>query len=93
MGLQETRNSMDNEHDVTDLSRQYDESVELERAAWHELHSHPPGSAGRDRAWSAWSDAIMRTNRAWRRLSAIRLSSPAQPARLPGTTARADANT
>jgi hypothetical protein len=73
---------MDTEHHDSELSRQYDETVERERAAWHELHSHPPGSDERARAWNAWSDAIMRTNHAWRRLSASRLSSPAPAARL-----------
>jgi hypothetical protein len=83
---------MDTPHHDSDLSRHYDESVERERSAWHELHSHAPGSDERARAWNAWSDAIMRTNQAWRRLSASRLSSPAQPARLVDP-AHGDANT
>jgi len=80
------------EYHDRELSRQYDESVETERAAWHELHSHAPGSDERARAWNVWSDAIVRTNHAWRRLSASRLSSPAQPARLADRTI-GDANT
>jgi hypothetical protein len=54
----------------------YAESVELEKSAWQELHSHPPGSPERMSAWRAWSEAISRTNDAWRRLSARRFATP-----------------
>jgi hypothetical protein len=50
----------------------YDEAVARERDAWHDLHSHPPGTPERERAWEAWSQAIVQTNHAWRKLSARR---------------------
>lgn len=63
------------EHDTQDpLAEAYAHSVDLEREAWHELHSHAPGTPGRIGAWRAWSEAISRTNDAWRRLSARRFS-------------------
>ncbi|MEJ6022292.1 hypothetical protein [Ramlibacter sp. PS4R-6] len=56
------------------LAAAYTESVDRERHAWQELHSHAPGSPERIRAWKAWSEAISRTNDAWRRLNARRFS-------------------
>ena len=58
-------------HD-SDLEALYSGSVDHERTAWELLQSHPPGSIGRARAWEAWSQSIMLTNQAWRRLSAAR---------------------
>jgi len=68
---------MDTPHPPDDLESSYAESVDRERAAWQALHSHPPGSPERARAWDAWSEAIMRTNRAWRKLNASRIGHPA----------------
>ncbi len=59
------------QHDK-DLAELYDESVRHERDARQALQSLPPGSPERRRAWDAWSQAIVRTNRAWRQLSASR---------------------
>ena len=67
---------MDKQHDPRDLAQAYDESVRLEREAWHALHSHPPGTPERGRAWDEWSQAIVRTNRAWRKLSSSRVLAP-----------------
>ena len=53
----------------------YDESVRYERDARRALQSLPPGSPERRRAWDAWSQAIVRTNRAWRQLSASRVAT------------------
>jgi hypothetical protein len=57
------------------LAEAYAESVDHERSAWQELQSHAPGSAERINAWKTWSEAISRTNDAWRRLSARRFAS------------------
>jgi hypothetical protein len=66
---------MDQQQNTQDpLTAAYSESVERERDAWKELHSHAPGSPERINAWKAWSEAISRTNDAWRRLSARRFS-------------------
>lgn len=56
------------------LATAYAASVDLERSAWQELQSHRPGTPGRIDAWKAWSEAIGRTNEAWRRLSARRFA-------------------
>jgi hypothetical protein len=56
------------------LAKAYTESVDRERAAWQELHAHAPGTPERIGAWKSWSEAISRTNDAWRRLSARRFS-------------------
>ena len=64
---------MDSTHLTDDLAAVYADSVDREREAWHALHSHPPGTPERARAWHAWSEAIARTNRAWRKLSASRI--------------------
>jgi hypothetical protein len=72
---------MDTTHDTPDLAAVYAQSVEREREAWHALHSHPPGTPERALAWDAWSEAIVHTNRAWRKLSASRIGRPIpQPA-------------
>ena len=69
---------MDTQHDPRDLAAAYDESVRLEREAWQALHSHPPGTPERESAWDAWSRSIVRTNHAWRKLSASRIIRPGQ---------------
>lgn len=64
---------MDQLHHAQDpLAAAYAESVDHESCAWQELHSHLPGTPERIGAWKAWSEAISRTNDAWRRLSARR---------------------
>lgn len=65
---------MTHQPDNHDLGRLYDESVSHEREAWQALHTNMPGSAGRARAWDEWSQAIVRTNRAWRRYSTSRIT-------------------
>lgn len=59
----------------------YDDAVEFESAAWQALQAHKPGSAGRAEAWATWTQAISRTNRAWRELNARThpFVQPAQP--------------
>lgn len=64
---------MDPQLDPKSPAQAYDESVRLEREAWHALHSHAPGSPERERAWDAWSRSIVRTNHAWRKLTASRI--------------------
>jgi hypothetical protein len=59
------------------LAAAYAESVDHEREAWHVLQSHRPGTDERIRAWKAWSEAISRTNDAWRRLNARRFAETA----------------
>lgn len=54
----------------------YDLAVEQESQAWRELQMHRPGTAARDTAWKAWTDAIWSTNRAWRRLNESRVAHP-----------------
>ncbi len=77
MGLQEAQQFMDTPEEGSALETLYEDSVQREREAWITLQSHPPGSIGRARAWEEWSQAIMFTNHAWRRLSAVRLAHPA----------------
>jgi hypothetical protein len=48
---------------------QYARAVEDERTAWQALQALPRGSARRAQAWTEWSQALSRTNQAWRRLS------------------------
>ncbi|HUR90143.1 MAG TPA: hypothetical protein VMZ74_13725 [Ramlibacter sp.] len=60
--------------DNTSFCEIYDESVKRERAAWQALQSQPPGSPERELAWEAWSQAIVRTNLAWRHYTASRVS-------------------
>jgi hypothetical protein len=61
--------------DTMDLAELYDESVRREREARQALQSLPSGSPERRHAWDEWSEAIVRTNRAWRQLSASRVAS------------------
>ena len=56
-----------------DLNVEYERCVDQEREAWSAMHSCLPGSPQREQAWTAWSEAISRTNRAWRRLHASRV--------------------
>jgi hypothetical protein len=63
------------------LATAYAESVDHERTAWQELHSYAPGTPERIGAWKAWSEAISRTNDAWRRLSARRFAEHGRAAR------------
>ena len=66
---------MDQQQKTNDpLTHAYEQSVDLERDAWRELHSYAPGTPERIHAWKAWSEAISRTNDAWRRLNARRFS-------------------
>jgi ferric-dicitrate binding protein FerR (iron transport regulator) len=60
-------------HDEPDS--EYLDAVDDERAAWHALQAQPAGSAQRAGAWARWSDAISRTNAAWRRLSGAQRTS------------------
>jgi hypothetical protein len=60
----------------TNLAVEYDEAVAHERDAWHALHACAAGSEARARAWTEWTDAITRTNSAWRKLSARQLGQP-----------------
>ena len=76
---------MEQQHPSKDaLTEAYARSVEHERAAWHELQLHEPGSPERIRAWKLWSEAISSTNDAWRRLNAYRF---AEHGRFSGHTA------
>ena len=65
-----------NTHQPDELTAAYTVSVSREREAWQELQSHVPGTTERAKAWEAWSDAIMRTNDAWRKLNARRFADP-----------------
>ena len=67
------------------LAAHYAEAIEMEKFAWHALQAHAPGSSDRAQAWATWSEAISRTNKAWRQLSSQTLSRPAC-----GTGAAAD---
>jgi hypothetical protein len=65
-----------------ELDAQYTSAVEDERAAWHYLQAQLPGTACRAEAWTRWSEAISKTNAAWRRLSgAQRMPLHAEPHR------------
>ena len=68
-----------------DLAARYDDAVEFESAAWQALHIHEPGSAARTEAWATWTEAISRTNRAWRELNSRThpFVQPAQSGSLP----------
>lgn len=69
---------MNAQHEIEDADTAYARSVEQEREAWRAMHSLPPGTPQRARAWDAWSEAIGRTNRAWRQVSARRAAQPRQ---------------
>jgi len=65
------------------LAARYVDAIQFERKAWKALQSKPPGTRDRAEAWAVWSEAISRTNRAWRQLSVETMSRPpyrAQPA-------------
>jgi ferric-dicitrate binding protein FerR (iron transport regulator) len=62
-----------------DLDAQYAIAVEDERAAWHHLQAQLPGSGLRAEAWTRWSEAISKTNAAWRRLNGAQRSFPPSP--------------
>jgi len=57
-----------------DLDGQYASAVEHERAAWLDLQAELPGTPRRAEAWTRWSQAISKTNAAWRRLSGAQRS-------------------
>ena len=78
-------------HHTDDLAAAYSASVDREREAWQALHEHPPGTPGRARAWETWSQAIMHTNHAWRKLSASRVgrADSTRPANVHAQHARA----
>lgn len=59
-----------------DLAAHYADAIEFERTAWHALQAYAPGSRDRAQAWATWSEAISRTNHAWRQLSCHTLSKP-----------------
>jgi ferric-dicitrate binding protein FerR (iron transport regulator) len=61
-------------HTSHESDTEYTQAVESERTAWQELQSQPLGSARRAQAWSRWSEAISRTNAAWRRLNSVQRS-------------------
>jgi hypothetical protein len=58
-----------NSHTSQESQMEYAHAVQDERSAWHELQAQPPGSADRTKAWARWSEAISKTNAAWRRLN------------------------
>lgn len=58
-----------------ELDTDYANAVEDERIAWHNLQAEPPGSPRRAQARARWSEAISKTNAAWRRLSGAQRSS------------------
>ncbi len=68
----------------------YAQAIEFEKSAWHALQAEAPGSNQRAQAWATWSEAISRTNHAWRQLSSQSASRPSlalqpSPAVQPGT--------
>lgn len=58
------------------LAAVYADAIQLEKIAWKALQAQPPDSRDRAEAWATWSEAISRTNRAWRQLSCQTLSQP-----------------
>jgi hypothetical protein len=52
----------------------YANAIALEKVAWQALQAQAPGS-GREQAWAKWSEAIARTNRAWRQLGFEEISA------------------
>jgi hypothetical protein len=67
-----------NEEQTPRLEAQYAEAIRLERDALHTLQAQRPGTTGNARAWQDWSEAIARTNRAWRELSSHTLGRTVQ---------------
>ncbi len=65
----------------------YAQAIEFEKSAWHALQAEAPGSCGRAQAWATWSEAISRTNHAWRQLSCQSAARPRPPGQ-PGPGAR-----
>lgn len=61
----------------------YAEAIEFEKSAWHALQAEAPGSHSRARAWATWSEAISRTNQAWRQLSCQSAARPRLPVQPP----------
>jgi hypothetical protein len=61
----------------------YAQAVENERAAWHDLQAEPPGSSRRAQAWARWSEAISRTNAAWRQLNTAQHGFERAPSEVP----------
>lgn len=56
-----------------DAAGDYQACVAREREAWDTMHQLPAGSEARTLAFLAWSEAISRTNQAWRRFNAGRV--------------------
>lgn len=65
------------------LEAQYAEALQHEKAALHALQAHDAGTDGNAHAWQEWSEAISRTNQAWRELSSHSLGR--HPHGLPAT--------
>lgn len=59
---------------IPSLEAQYAQALQQEKAALLTLQAHEPGSDGSARAWQVWSEAIARTNEAWRELNSHTLS-------------------
>ena len=70
-----------NEEHASSLEAQYVQALQHERTALHALQVVGRGSDGNARAWQDWSEAINRTNEAWRELSSHALGK--QPHMLP----------
>lgn len=68
------------EQHTSSLEALYTEAIRQEREALDALQAQDPGTEGSARAWQAWSEAISRTNLAWRELSSYTLArSPHGP--------------
>jgi hypothetical protein len=74
------------EEPTLSLEAVYAEALRLERDALHRLQAQEPGTDASSRAWQAWSEAITRTNRAWRDLSS---HAPVRPPQGLAFTSRA----
>jgi hypothetical protein len=57
------------EEQARSLEARYADALQHERAALHALRGHGTGTDANARAWQEWSEAITRTNHAWRELS------------------------
>lgn len=85
-----------NEENTRSLESRYATALQQEKTALQALQEHEPGTDGSARAWQAWSEAITRTNEAWRELNSRTLSRhihfppvrPASSARGAGTPFR-----
>jgi hypothetical protein len=64
------------EEQAQSFESQYADALRHERDALHALRGHRPGSDESARAWQEWSEAITRTNHAWRELSSHGLARP-----------------